>query len=300
MDLDEQDTTDANSNNGHVYPSPEEIDFEHSQPSAPATNGPEKATQAEKTHNLKDDAHCVSLTTDFAEGHPILTQCEWNPKDSKHLITIGMDIKPRNWKILTEKDQATESHDGFLMEFEELLTKKDEITGSVTYVSWSSDGDSIAIASDCDNKGKVTVIGEDRNVTSRFVSAGHPPIVSLRWNATNQYLLALTAPDIDGGNSWVTVYDLARQDSVAHKLAPGSQPIDAQWTKEGSFAVCDGEALIHFEHGPGSINKLGDYPDNGAPILLSYDSASGLLATATEFGKIIVSRAMPGVWPMCD
>lgn len=292
MDLDEQDTTDANSNNGHVYPSPEEIDFDQPPPPAPTTNGSEKATQAEKPYDLKHEAHCVSLAGNETDGLPSLTQCEWSPKDSSRLITSGIDMKPRNWKMSAASDQATQSRGSFVMEFEELLIKKAEISGNVTYVSWSTDGNSIALASDCGDKGTVTVLGGDRDVTSSFVSAGHPPIVALRWDPTDQYLLALTSPGMEDRSSWVTIYDLVRQDSVAVQLAPGCETLDAQWTRDGTFVVCDDASLIRFEHRPGSISKLDEFPHTHTPTVISYDNASGLLAIATVTGKLTVSRAV--------
>lgn len=294
MDLDEQDTTDANSNNGHVYPSPEEIDFDHPPPPAPTTNGPEKSTQAEKPYDLVHQARCVSLASNETGLPPSLTQCEWNPKDGSRLIAIGTNMKPRSWEIADNKEQAAQSLSGIEMKSVDMLNKMDEITGSVTYVAWSTDGNSIAIASDCNDKGKITVVDEDREVISKCVSAEHPPIVSLRWNATNQQLLAITAPDNEDRSSYVTVYDLARQDTVAFKLVPGSQPTDAQWTTESRFAICDGHAVIHFEYAQGSINKLRQFFEQGA-LLLSYDPVSGLLAAGTDEGKLVVSKALPQV-----
>lgn len=289
MDLDEQDTTDANSNNGHVYPSPEEIDFDHHPPSPPTTNGPEKATQAEKPHDLTPESLTVSLVDQASKVEPRIFKAQWNPQDSDNLVALGLDMTPRSYKVVVKKDSTIEFKDKLSAEHSDLPIGKDAVNGTLTFASWASDGETIAVASDCDDKGSVTIIASKEGVVKRtFPLSNHPSIILLRWNATNQFVLALTSPAIDGSGSWVSIFDTFNGKIVELQLPRASEDLDAVWTKEGRFAICDGETLIQYEHGAESINKLGEFPESGSPHLLEYDPASGLLATAAESGKVIV------------
>lgn len=286
MDLDEQDTTDANSNNGHVYPSPEEIDFDH-HPPPPATNGPEKATQAEKPHDLTSESLTVSLFDPATKVEPRIFKAQWNPQDSDNLIVLGLDMAPRSYKVVVQKDSAIKNK--LSAEHSGLPINKDAVNGTLTFASWASDGESIAIASDCGDKGSVTIIASKEGQVKRtFPLSNHPSIILLRWNVTNQFVLALTSPAIDGSGSWVSIFDTFTGKIVELQLPRTSEDLDAVWTKEGGFAICDGETLIQYEHGAESINKLGEFPESGSPHVLEYDAASGLLATASESGKVIV------------
>lgn len=81
---------DHHPDNNHAYPSP--LEGEQAASPLPRTEGPDKGTQVEKTHELTQATRFLRLGPDEAAEHseasptrasenPIVLLCEWNPQD---------------------------------------------------------------------------------------------------------------------------------------------------------------------------------------------------------------------------
>ena len=297
MDLDEPSTITINgTTNGHAYPSPTvEVEVVEKLPTPiPVTSGPEKGTQVQKVVELSPETTYLTLTDASASNHPILLHCEWNPRDPNRLATAGMGTLARLWTVPSRA--ASPGTDGHVPPptFCDLVDE-DENRATISAIAWTSDGDALAVASDCDGVGKINIWSKDGTRIVQFNSLGYPPIICLRWSTSNKCLLALTSIDNKGGSSYATVFTPPRQESTAFDLGPNCQPLDAQWTGESEFVLCDGKSLLSFKCVDGKINKTSRYEkgEEMGPTSLAYDSHDGFLAYANDDGAVKVALKVP-------
>ena len=310
MDVDEdqdpnQPPQEDSHTDNHAYPSP--LEGEQGPPPIVRTDGPEQGTQVDKVEELlpvttfirlQDDARARETTpgqspasTDGAENAPILLQCEWNPKDPSVLAAAGTDALARIWTVA----RATTSEPGqdhvaphSLM----LLNSEVPRTTTVTALSWTSDGKSIALATDSGTQATISIWSLDGNY-SQSIGVTEPPVVKLSWNPSNTALLAI-APD--KGGALVTVLYSTAGNSVSYHL-PGhdiaTQPLDATWTNDSEFLLCGGDVLLSLRCAETSIvqaRKFATKEDDSFMQVL-FDWRSRLAATSSDKGTLDVSES---------
>jgi WD40 repeat protein len=287
MDVDDEQNVD-----GNAYPSPEQL------PSpVAATIGPERGTQVEKVSDLSTDTTFLDLAGDASSG--ILLQCEWNPRDPTILAAAGTDALARMWMFSRSgKTTATDPEQGaqagqarVFPPHHNLLDEGVAATTTATGLAWTSNGQYIAVSSEPidDGTAKVQVWNTDGVSVASF-NAFESPIICLRWNPSNNLLLALS-PESDG--TLITVMSLATQESLQYSLSQHiliEQPLDAVWTSNEEFVLCGGDMLQAFHCVDGAISHVRKYETREGHALskVAFDWHSRLLATASDTGMIDV------------
>jgi transducin (beta)-like 1 len=291
MDVDEDQNGD-----GNAYPSPEQV------PSpAVVTTGPETGTQIEKVTELASETIFLDLSDDPSTRNAVLLQCEFSPRNPTILAAAGTDALARMWNLsrtapnLNSNEMETDLPTS--PQRPPYLSLLDEGTPSstnVTSLSWSSDGNLIAVASEPidDNTAKVDIWTLEGMSISSF-SGLEASVLSLKWNPANTLLLVLSPISITGG-ILITLWVPTRQESIPYSL-PGingiEQNLDSTWTSNEEFVLCGGDMLQAFCYNEGSISPIRKYEtrDGQALSKVTYDWHSRLLATASDTGVIDVS-----------
>lgn len=299
MDLDNQ-------TDNHAYPSPYDGGEQASEPIA-RTDGPEQGTQVDKVEELSavttfirlnEDDHAQAQGSETSpsspasanlDNAPILLHCEWNPKDPSILAAAGTDALARVWTVsrVTPNDPGQDHVPSRVVSLLEPDISRDT---TVTALSWTPDGTSIAIATDSKNKAAISLWGAD-GTHLQNMEISEPPIVKLSWNPCNTALLAISP---DKGGALITVYYAPSGNSICHFL-PGhdiaATPLDAAWTSETEFLLSGGDLLLSLLCTDSSITVLRNFEtkedDSFTQVL--FDPRSKLAATSSDRGTLHVS-----------
>lgn len=298
MDVDEEQNGD-----GNAYPSPEQV------PSPPVvTSGPETGTQIEKVTDLGSETTFLDLSDDSAAKNAVLLQCDFSPRDPTILAVAGTDALARMWTLArattapdldsgemdtdTDIDRQASPQPPYLS----LLDEGAPPTTNVTSLSWSSDGQLIAVASEPidDNTAKIDIWTLEGTSVSSF-SGLEASVIALQWNPTNTLLLALSPISLAGGvlvTVWLPAILESRQYSLSGHNAT-EQNLEAVWTSNEEFVLCGGDLLQAFHCSEGAISPLRKYETGEGHALskVAFDPHSRLLATASDTGMIDVSFA---------
>ncbi|UKZ80476.1 hypothetical protein TrVFT333_008237 [Trichoderma virens FT-333] len=282
MDVDQQDShhdDDQSLHDNHAYPSP----LEGEQVPLPIvrTEGPEQGTQVDKVEQLFAGTTFIRLMDDCAtetapspspagsENTPILLQCEWNPKDPSILAAAGTDALARVWTV----SRATATDHGqhhVSPHAHALLDPESPKTTTVTALAWTSDGASIAVASDC---------------------GGARAAIHL-WSAGGELVQALdvSEPPINKVDTLVTVHSIGSNKSLRYPL-PGHSldtGLDATWTGDSEFLICGGGIFECLSLGETAIQRTRKFEtkedDHFAQVL--FDPRSQLVATSSDKGVL--------------
>ncbi|PHH67765.1 hypothetical protein CDD80_539 [Ophiocordyceps camponoti-rufipedis] len=307
MDLDhplQRDGSQQDASNNHAYPSPLEGE---QLPVIPQTDGPEQGTQVDKVEELSPDTTFIRLMDDdrgpssdttpspspaSGENAPVLLQCEWNPRDPSVLAAAGTDALARVWTVSrTTASDAGRDH-AVLPKAHSLLDPGTPRSTTVTALSWTSDGVSIAVATDSGSHAAVSVLTAD-GVGSQSLSVPEPPVIKLCWNPINTALLIISPQD---GGALVTVYFIASAAAYAYRL-PGhdiaATPLDATWTSDAEFLLCGGDLLLCLRCAESPISQVRKFEtkeDDGFTQVL-FDWRSKLAATSSDKGTLDVRRS---------
>ncbi|PFH62069.1 hypothetical protein XA68_15277 [Ophiocordyceps unilateralis] len=300
MDIDppplQQDSSQQDASNNHAYPSPLEGE---QLPAMVQTDGPEQGTQVDKVEELSVDTTFIRLMDDdrgasdtspspspaSSENAPVLLQCEWNPRDPSVLAAAGTDALARVWTVsrVTAAD-AGRDHVVF-PKAHTLLDPGTPRSTTVTALSWTSDGVSIAVATDSGSQAAVSMWTAD-GVNSQTLSVPEPPVIKLCWNPGNTALLAISPQN---GGALATVYFIATSTAYAYRL-PGhdiaATPLDATWTSDAEFLLCGGDLLLCLRCAESPITQVRKFEtkeDDGFTQVL-FDWRSKLAATSSDKG----------------
>ena len=302
MDLDQQ-------TDNHAYPSP--YDGEQVPEPPVRTDGPEQGTQVDKVEELapvttfirlSDDEHAQTQTQGSEttpsspspanpENAPILLQCEWSPRDPSVLAAAGTDALARIWTI-ARAPQSEAGQDPVPPESHSLLEPDTPRDTTVTALSWTSDGTSLAIATDSKNQAAISVWTAD-GTHLQTIEITEPPIVKLSWNPGNAAFLAISPSK---GGAAVTVYYSPSGNSLSYFLTGHdifTTPLDATWISDAEFLLCGGDLLLCLRCTETSITQVRKFEtkeeDSFTQVL--FDWRSKLAATSSDKGILHVRNS---------
>ncbi|KAK0386542.1 hypothetical protein NLU13_6377 [Sarocladium strictum] len=291
----------------HAYPSPGEVDTGPTP--ATRTEGPDQGTQVDKVEELLPSTTFLKLVDDDAsipaaaevseatatpssppaptgENAPVLLQCEWSPRDPSLLAAAGTDALARVWTVSRVTAPET-SQDHVSPQFHAMLDRSTPKSTTVTALTWASDGERLAIATDAASQSVISVWGLDGTLEQEF-EITDLPVIKLSWNPINTALLAIS-PDKTG--AMVAVYDLARSAQHIYPL-PGydiaSSPLDATWTSDSDVLLCGGDVLVSLhctDQGIAQSRKFETRPEDSFRQVL-FDWRSKLAATSSDKGNL--------------
>lgn len=298
---------DTHPQDNHAYPSPGEVDPVTA--SATRTEGPDQGTQVEKVEELLPSTTFLKLVDDeptvsaaapdseatatpssspapAGENAPVLLQCEWSPRDPSLLAAAGTDALARVWTV-SRATGPEPSQDHVSPQFHAMLDRNTPKSTTVTALTWASDGERIAIATDAASKSVISIWGLDGTLEQEFEII-ELPVIKLSWNPSNTALLAIS-PDKHG--AMIAVYDLTR--SAQHTYALPSYdialaPLDATWTSDSDVLLCGADALVALhctDSGISQSRKFETRPEDSFRQVL-FDWRSKLAATSSDKGNL--------------
>jgi transducin (beta)-like 1 len=299
MDIDDDQNQTQNQNQNqtqnddeNAYPSPEQL------PSPiVVTTGPSEGTQVEKVNDLSTDTTFLELSNDPSSTGTVLLQCEFHPQDPTILAAAGTDALARMWRLSRMTPDSGSDSPGkpiFISHTNLLDDNVSPASTTVTGISWSPDGSSIAVASEPidDGTAKVEFWYSDGKSFASF-NQFDSPIICLRWNMSSTGCLALS-PLNEGRSTSVTFMSPTMGTSAQFILPEHSlidQPLDAAWTSDEDFFLCGGEIIQAFKLVDNVISTIGQRLESRQGDSLSkttYDWRSRLMATASDSGTIDV------------
>ncbi|KAK3320922.1 hypothetical protein B0T19DRAFT_466099 [Cercophora scortea] len=308
MEIDE-----ADHDNNHAYPSPLEGEQAASPP--PRTEGPDKGTQVEKSHELthetvflqlgagesSPESEAASASPALANENPIVLHCEWNPKDPSILAAAGTDALARVWTV--SRGAAPDGSDGgnpgslpdhvpatpfgAARPFRNLIEDDVPKSAIVSAMAWNSTGDAIALAIEVENKARISIWSLDGTISHRFDGI-EPPIIKLRWSPNSDFILGIS-PENRG--TLVTIFSSTMPNSLSHFLPDHdlvADPLDAAWISETEFVLCGGDSLVCLLCTPEGIVPGREFHAgrDEAFSQIHFDRRSKLIATSSDKGKI--------------
>lgn len=299
---------DGQHGDNHAYPSP--LEGEQAPTPIPRTDGPEQGTQIEKVQELAtetifiplaaaDDASVSSPSTTTAprvngENAPVLLHCQWNPQDPTILAAGGTDALARIWTISRattadqHQDPASNHVNTTVPPFHSLIEDGISSRANVTAMAWSWDGKSIAIATDADTKGKISVWDVHGSLIHHY-EVPEAPVIKLRWSPNNTSVLAVSP---EGTDALITVYPITAFSSMSYVVKDHSADLDVAWVNENDFVIAGGQLLMSLtcNHMSGAINIKTKFEtrnnDNLAQV--HFDWRASLAATCGEKGYVDV------------
>lgn len=305
---DNHETHDNHSNHdthdNHAYPSP--LEGEQVPPPIVRTDGPEQGTQVEKVEELSPNTTFIRLMDDArgtetappspstagAESTPILLQCEWNPKDASILAAAGTDALARVWTV-SQSTAPEAGNDHVSPPALTLIDPETPRSTTVSALSWTSDGNAIAVAMDNGQGSHATInVWSADGALLQGMDVAEGPILKLSWNPSNTALLAISP---EKGGAMVTVHYSPASRFVSYSLPNYDMgtPPDAAWTNDGEFLLTAGDTLISLHCTESAIvpapRKFDTKEDDSFSQVL-FDWRSELAATSSDKGTLDVSN----------
>ena len=286
MDIDEDQNGDE-----HAYPSPEQV------PSPiVATNGPSEGTQLDRFKDLSAETSYLELSNDSTSYSTVLLHCEFHPRNSMILAAAGTDALARMWRLSQASPDLGDSNSPAKVSsvFYNNLLEESSSAVTATFLTWSHDGNFVAVASEPldDGSAKVEIWQTDGKQIASYPQFDSP-IINLCWNTSSTACLAISPYD-EGRGTTLAVLTPFTGESVRYPLiqhALSEQPLDAIWKDGENFIIGGGSRLEAYSYSNNTISPAQKYQVEAGQILskIAYDLPSGLIATASESGKIHVS-----------
>ncbi|ETS77341.1 hypothetical protein PFICI_11215 [Pestalotiopsis fici W106-1] len=293
----------------HAYPSP--LEGEQAPTPIPRTDGPEQGTQVEKVQELTTETIFIPLSAEDAsvsspslttaaprggvngENAPVLLHCQWNPKDPTILAAGGTDALARIWTVSRattaadqHQDPASNHVNGTIPPFHSLIMDGISHRANVTAMAWSWDGKSIAVATDADGKGKISVWDVHGSLVHHY-EVPEAPVIKLRWSPNDTSILAVSP---EGNDALITVYPITALSTMSYVVKDHNTMLDVAWVNENDFVIAGGQLLkcLTCDDTSGSIDIKNSYePREGDNLTqVHFDWRTSLAATCGDQGFV--------------
>lgn len=196
------------------------------------TNGPSVGVQSDKVTELGPETSVLSVP----QGNVLHTA--WSPTDPL-LLAVGGDALCRIWTVTKSLD-APHGRPNPNHHYIDILEHGDE--SSVTAMSWSPDGETLAVATrsdSTDQAGEVSLWSKEGKSIDTLLTTQNM-LIAFRWNPSGTRLLGITS--YGNGLSALTVWDI-----LSSQALPPFQLVqvatDAAWYDDHRFLVC-GHSLV--------------------------------------------------------
>ncbi|KAF3011639.1 hypothetical protein E8E14_002760 [Neopestalotiopsis sp. 37M] len=295
----------------HAYPSP--LEGEQAPTPIPRTDGPEQGTQVEKVQELTTETIFIPLSAEDAsvsspslttaasrggingENAPVLLHCQWNPKDPTILAAGGTDALARIWTISRattaadqHQDPASNHVNGTSPHFHSLIMDGISQGATVTAMAWSWNGQSIAVATDADNKARISVWDVHGSLVQTY-EVPEAPVIKLRWSPSDTSILAVSP---EGNDALITVYANTADSSISYVVKDHNSMLDVAWVNENDFVIAGGQTLrsLTCDHMNSSIDIKNSFePREGDNLTqVHFDWRTSLAATCGEQGFVTI------------
>ncbi|KAL8769300.1 MAG: hypothetical protein Q9209_004682 [Squamulea sp. 1 TL-2023] len=191
------------------------------------TNGPSVGVQSDKVTELAPETSVLTVP------RRNVLHTAWSPTDPL-LLAVAGDALCRIWTVTKSLD-APQTRPSPNYEYVDILEQGDE--SSVSAMSWSPDGETLAIATrndDTDQVGEVSLwskYGKSRD----SLMATQDMLITFKWNPSGTYLLGITSSGT--ASSALIVWDIqSSQTTPAFHL--DHTATDAAWRDDHNFLVC--------------------------------------------------------------
>lgn len=212
-----------------------DVDDDAPEPDEPRmilTNGPSVGVQSDKVTELGPETSVLMVP----QGNVLHTA--WSPTDPL-LLAVAGDALCRIWTV-TKSSDAPQNRPSADYQYVDILEQGDE--SSVTAMSWSPDGEILALATqtdDTDQAGEVSLWSKHGKSRDNL-TATHDMLITFRWNPSGTHLLGITSSG--AGSSALTVWDIQSSQAIpAFHL--DQIAADAAWYDDHKFLVC-GHSLV--------------------------------------------------------
>ncbi|KAL8908135.1 MAG: hypothetical protein Q9171_005578 [Xanthocarpia ochracea] len=196
------------------------------------TNGPSVGVQSDKVAELGPETSVLTVP------RRNVLHTAWSPTDPL-LLAVAGDALCRIWTVTKSLD-APQSHPSPNYQYVDILEHGDE--SSVTAMSWSPDGEILALATrtdDTDQAGEVSLWSKHGKSRDSLM-ATQDMLITFKWNPSGTHLLGITSSGI--GSSALTIWNISSSQAIpAFHL--DQIATDAAWCDDQRFLVC-GHSLV--------------------------------------------------------
>ncbi|KAL8851659.1 MAG: hypothetical protein Q9221_003390 [Calogaya cf. arnoldii] len=249
------------------------------------TNGPSVGVQSDSVTELGPETSVLMVP------QRNVLHTAWSPTD-RLLLAVAGDALCRIWTVShAPQDPSSPNH-----QYVDILDQGDE--SSVTAMSWSPDGEILALATrndGTDQAGEVSLWSKHGKSRDNLM-ATQDMLMTFKWNPSGTHLLGISSSGAD--SSALTVWDI-RSSQAIPALHLDQIAIDAVWLDDHKFLVC-GHSLVAecFVDSHNNLNiqnhAVPESDHNRKWTYARYDAATQTVAIAAEDSAILAVLSLNG------
>ncbi|KAL8674396.1 MAG: hypothetical protein Q9168_001188 [Polycauliona sp. 1 TL-2023] len=197
------------------------------------TNGPSVGVQSDRVTELGPETSVLRVP------QRNVLHTAWSPTDPL-LLAVAGDALCRIWTVTKPGSDAPQTRPSPDYHYVDILEQGDD--SSVTAMSWSPDGEILALATRPDNAdqaGEVSLWSKHGKSRDNL-TATQDMLITFKWNPSGTHLLGITSSGT--GTSALTVWNIQSSQAIP-ALHLDQIATDAVWYDDQKFLVC-GHSLV--------------------------------------------------------